>query len=102
MQHLHDLGGKVGTVLASIGSFIAAQVLSETILNELVRLLSSSLIAALGAAIGYYITRLLRRLEERRRDRNDPPDFPNPGAVADARFKNQEPRQADAKDSSTV
>lgn len=78
MTH-QDIGGKVGTALASIGSFIAAFVQSDIIINELVRLLSSCMIAAVGAAIGYYITRLLRRLDEK--SKGDIPPI-NVGAVA--------------------
>jgi len=63
MNHITDLGGKVGTVLASIGSFIAAQVLSDTLLPELIRLFSSCIIAFLGAIIGYYVTKLLKNID---------------------------------------
>lgn len=82
-MHIHDLGEKVGTVLASLGSFVVAQALSDTILNELVRLLSSCLIAALGAAIGYWVTRWMKRREEKRkaflRDQEGLPNM-NPGS----------------------
>lgn len=63
MQHIHDMGVKVGTALASIGSFVVAQALSDALINELVRLLSSSIIAALGAVIGYLVTRWLKKLD---------------------------------------
>jgi len=58
-----DLGQKVGTAIASIGSFITAYAASEQLINELVRLLSSSLIAAFGALIGFFITKYLKKWE---------------------------------------
>jgi hypothetical protein len=75
--HHSDVGGKVGTALASIGSFVAGYVQSDLIFNELVRLFSSCMIAALGAAIGYYVTRWLKSMDSRW-DQIQPPV--NPGA----------------------
>lgn len=81
-MHIHDLGEKVGTVVASIGSFVVAQALSDTILNELVRLLSSCLIAALGAAIGYLVTRWMKKRDERRKGGGGSgPGNINPGSI---------------------
>lgn len=66
MTNHSDVGGKIGTALASIGSFVAAFVQSDTFINELVRLFSSCVIAALGALIGYKITRWLRLFDQKR------------------------------------
>lgn len=79
MNH-QDLGGKVGTALASIGSFIAAFVQSDIIINELVRLFSSCIIAGVGALIGYYVTKILRRMDDVRKQK-DLPNI-NPGSKA--------------------
>ena len=65
-----DLGQKVGTAIASLGSFVTTYVASEQLINELIRLLSSSIIAALGALIGFFVTKALRKWEKRIEERN--------------------------------
>jgi 7-keto-8-aminopelargonate synthetase-like enzyme len=76
----NDIGGKVGTALASIGSFIASYELSDIIFNELVRLISSCTIAAVGALIGYKVTAYLKKLDERRKQREQDHHNINPGS----------------------
>lgn len=94
MTEHSDVGGKVGTALASIGSFIAGYIQSDIIFNELVRLFSSCMIAALGAAIGYYVTQWLREMDLKRTQTRDI-QIPNPGAhqSVSARIKKAQARR---------
>lgn len=59
-MHHQQISERVGTIMASIGAWITAYVSSDVIFNEVVRLLSSSIIAACGAYIGYKVTKYLK------------------------------------------